>query len=500
MNTCCGAFRMMRHAFPHTLCLAGVLTFTAAGAGAQRDGAASTPSASIKTARGDTLTRDTLTFALRGSTRHAELFTLRVPEFRGQSTTSRRISLRWVRLASTATRPAAPLVFLAGGPGDAGTRAVSTMPREILDSLLAIGDVIALDQRATGRSEPLLNCAPDGQIPFDRALSSTQRDSVAQEVARRCLGQLTTRGVTLAGYTTAESVEDLESVRVALGVPAISLLGGSYGTHLGLAYLRRYPERVSRAVLAGVEGPDDTFKRPLLLDATFDRLSALVAADSMFRTRDDLRVVFDRVRRRLDSASVPVVLGGATVVVDAWDLQRFVTDALGDLRVMLALPSQLYVIDAGSYDVLARTAARMRQPRALNGMNLLMNCASGASAARRAQIDAERPSSRLGDVIDFPATASCRLDGLPRLDEAFRAPVRSAVAVLFVSGTLDGRTPPANVDALLPGFVNGRHLVIEHQSHSLMGDPAVVAATRRFLRGLDVPTARVSRTPPPFSR
>jgi len=452
------------------------------------------------TATSDSATRDTITFALRVGTVRAEVITLRVPEVRAQASTSRRITVRAIRFPTTAATPRAPLVFLAGGPGDAGTRAIGTMPPEMLDSLRAIGDVIAFDQRATGRSEPLLSCPPDGQVPFDQPLSGVQRDSIAQQVARRCLTYLRANGVSLSGYTTVESVQDLESLRVALGAPAISLLGGSYGTHLGLAYVQRHPDRVARAVLAGVEGPDDTFKRPQRVDAAFRHLAELVAADSTFRGRDHLEVVFDRVRKRLDSASVRLILGGAAVVVDAWDLQRFVSDALGDLRVMLGLPAQLYALDAGHYEVLARSAARMRQPRPTNGMNLLMNCASYASRARRSAIAAERAVSRLGTVIDFPATAVCDLDSLPRLDDAFRTPNRSDAAILFVSGTLDGRTPPGNVDALLPFFPNARHLVIEHQSHSLMGDADVSAATRRFLRGLDVPSARISRASPPFTR
>lgn len=452
------------------------------------------------TARNDSVARESMTFTLRTGTTPAELISLRVPEWRAQPTAGRRITVRAVRIPATTATPGAPLVFLAGGPGDAGTRAIVTMPLDILDSLRAIGDVIAFDQRATGRSEPLLHCPPDGQVPFDRPLSGPQRDSIARQVARRCLDHLIGNGITLSGYTTAESVEDLESLRVALGAPSISLLGGSYGTHLGLAYVQRHPDRVARAVLAGVEGPDDTFKRPSRVDAAFHHLAGIVAADSTFRGRDHLEVVFDRVRKRLDSASTRVVLGGAAVVIDGWDLQRFVSDALGDLRVLLGLPAQLHALDAGQYDALARSAARWRQPRPTNGMNLLMNCASYASRARRDAIAAEREKSRLGTVIDFPATSACEMDGLPRLDDAFRAPQRSDAAILFVSGTLDGRTPPTNVEALLPFFPNARHLVIEHQSHSLMGDPAVVAATRRFLRGLDVPSARISRAPPPFSR
>ncbi len=464
----------------------------------------------VRTSRGDLLHRDTVTFAVRGGSRSAEIATLRVPELHdlpgAASSTARTaqgtrwLALRWVRFASTAKRPMAPVIFLAGGPGDAGTRAFATMPVEILDSLRAIGDVIAFDQRGTGRSEPSMLCAPSGEVPLDIPLDSTQRDWMAQQSARHCLSQIAAQGIPLAGYTTAQSVEDLESVRIALGVPVVSLLGGSYGTHLGLAYVRKYPASVARVVLAGVEGPDDTFKRPQLVDAAFDSFAQLVATDSVFGARDDLRVVFDRIRQRLDTTPTRVALGGASVGVDAWDLRRLVTGALGDLRLLQVLPSQLHAIDGGNYETLGRSAAGSRRARPVNAMNLLMNCASGASPARRAQIEAERASSRLGDVIDFPATAMCRLDGLPRLADYFRDPARSEVAVLFVSGTLDGRTPPANVDALLPYFPNARHLVIENQSHSLMGDPDVFLATLRFLRGQDVPSARISRARPSFTR
>jgi pimeloyl-ACP methyl ester carboxylesterase len=67
------------------------------------------------------------------------------------------ITLRYVRFRTTAAQPSAPIVFLAGGPGDAATRAFAGMPRAILESLTAIGDVIAFDQRGTGTS--MVRCA-----------------------------------------------------------------------------------------------------------------------------------------------------------------------------------------------------------------------------------------------------------------------------------------------------------------------------------------------------
>ena len=80
------------------------------------------------------------------------------------------MTLRYVRFASTSARPGPPLVFLAGGPGDAATRAFRGMPREMLDRLRAVADVIAFDQRGTGTSEPAAVCPPGPPAPLDRPL------------------------------------------------------------------------------------------------------------------------------------------------------------------------------------------------------------------------------------------------------------------------------------------------------------------------------------------
>ncbi|MCA0374454.1 MAG: alpha/beta hydrolase [Gemmatimonadetes bacterium] len=467
----------------------------------------------VVTARGDSLRTDTITFAVQGNAMAAHLLTLRVPERRAAGATSRRITVRAVRIAAVrnvasrnAPAPngsvgapvvAAPIVFLAGGPGDAGTRALGTMPGPVLDSLRARGDLIALDQRGTGRSEPRLACVLSALDPT-LELTRAARDSAAGADATRCVAQLTAAGVDVRGWTTRESAEDIESLRVALGVPRVSLLGGSYGTHLGLAYLAAHPARTARVVLAGVEGPDDTFKRPARVDAVFDAFAALVDADTSRAGRPSIVATVDALRQRVADTPTRVPVGTTTVVVDGSTVQRFITDALGDARAMRQLPAQLDALAAGDLTALARTELRRRQGRPLDAMNLLMNCASGASADRRAQIVREAATSRLGDVIDAPTPAMC--DAIAEAVPA-RAPVlpaRMTTAVLFVSGTWDGRTPVANVDALLPRFPNGRHLVYEHLSHGLMGDAEAWQAMLRFLGGLDVASQRVRRPVPAF--
>jgi pimeloyl-ACP methyl ester carboxylesterase len=71
--------------------------------------------------------------------------------------------------------------------------------------------------------------------------------------------------------------------------------------------------------------------------------------------------------------------------------------------------------------------------------------------------------------------------GLPRLSDAFRSPIASRVPALFVSGTLDGRTPPSSAERIAKGFANGEVLVVADASHSLFREPAAMDAALAFL-------------------
>lgn len=101
----------------------------------------------------------------------------------------------------------APVVFLHGGPGSGCT----TAHRRFFDP--AHYRVILFDQRGCGRSKPA--------------------------------------GL-LDANTTAHLVDDLERLRMHLGIARWIVFGGSWGSSLALAYARRHAARVQALVLRGV--------------------------------------------------------------------------------------------------------------------------------------------------------------------------------------------------------------------------------------------------------
>lgn len=129
-----------------------------------------------------------------------------------------------------------------------------------------------------------------------------------------------------------------------------------------------------------------------------------------------------------------------------------------------------YDFDKGIYDSpyvkhFARLIAQQRLGELGSAMAFAMDCASFASKQRLARIKREGKESLLGDAPDFPFPEVCTAWGDLKLDESFRRPVQSNVKVLFLSGTLDGRTPPSNVEEILKGFPNASHVLIEGAGH-----------------------------------
>lgn len=380
------------------------------------------------------------------------------------------LRLAFVRFRSTAATPGAPIVFLAGGPGDAATRALAGMPPALLDRLRSIGDVIAFDQRGTGRSEPrALQCVPGQGLPLDRAPSVQHMLAVYAPSIENCLSRVQAAGVLVSGLTTEESADDIDGLRRALGATTVSLLAGSYGTHLALAFAARHARQLERAALLGVEGPDDTFKLPSRVDSVI----AAIAAAKRPTLVQDIRTLRARLAESPATHAAP---SGQRIVLSEWDVQRWIAESLDTVREIDAMVAAIPDLLEERYSVLAQWAARSRMPRSFNIMNLAMNCASYATAPRLARIAREAHSSLLGTTVDLPLPELCDMKVWPRLPDRFRAPVAGNQQILMVSGTLDGRTPPSNAVDIARKLPNGKSLVLDGVSHDLFGDARAMDA------------------------
>jgi len=423
----------------------------------------------------------------------AELGRLLVPENR-RNPASALIELAFIRIKSTAERPGPPLVVLAGGPGVPGSewaRFGAFMPW--FEELRAAGDIILLDQRGTGLSNPRLDCLERLDLPLDQP---GDRETFLRNMNERCQQAADfwrRQGVDLAGYTTEESADDVDALRQALGLDQICLYGASYGSHLALATIRRHGAHIARAVIALVEGPDHTIKLPSNTQRQLEQLATLVRADPHLSQRiPDLlglmRSVLERLERQPVEVSVTDKASGeqVRVALGKFDAQRATASDLGDRKALQRLPARYYAMSRGDFSWLAEATLNARRDWLGNAMSYVMDCASGASPERMERIQREAAQALLGDVMDLPFPYVSAAWGSPDLGAAFRSPITSDVPTLFISGSLDGRTPPGNVEEILPGFANSQHVIVEGGTHStakLVAVPAVRALMAAFLRG-----------------
>ena len=418
-----------------------------------------------------------------GRTVAAEIGRFRVPENRDRPD-GRTIGLAFVRFPSTSPTPGPPIVYLAGGPGGAGTDAASGTRFDLFQALRSVADVVAFDQRGTGLSDRVPDCPFETDVPLDRPVDRDAQAAAMAETTRQCAAHWRRLGVDLAAYHTEASADDLDALRQALGADRVSLWAISYGTHLALSAIRRHPGAVARAVLAGVEGPDHTLKLPSHQQALLEQVAARHAAEHPDAPPflADVEAVLDALRQ---SPAVVEVAGG-TVAVGAFDVQALAANMLGGPETSMQLPAMFAAMRAGDFSAVAPWVVWTKGPRGVDAMSAAVDAASGASLWRRARIASEARQTLLGDAINFPAPAQAEALGVPDLGPTFRTPVVSDVPVLFVSGTLDGRTPVANADEVAAGFPNGAHVVIEGAGHSdplFLSSPLILERMRTFFDG-----------------
>jgi pimeloyl-ACP methyl ester carboxylesterase len=247
----------------------------------------------------------------------------------------RKIALNVLVLPSISPRPAADPVFvLAGGPGQAAAGVVKAAG-DYLIKLHPDRDLVFVDQRGTGESNPL-NCTPAGNRD-DMVRYFTEGVNI--ENLRECRAQLEkTANLTL--YTSAIAMDDLDEVRAALGYEKINLLGGSYGTYAAFVYMRQHPDRVRTAVLEGVTTPDVKILLPFArgVEHSLERLFSDCAADKDCNAAfPNLRVEFKELTAKVEKQ--PAVFESTNLINGKREHITLSRNVFGEqIRTMLYIP------------------------------------------------------------------------------------------------------------------------------------------------------------------
>ncbi len=368
-----------------------------------------------------------------------------------------------------------PVFFLAGGPGQAATEHAATIDATLRE-VRKQRDVILVDQRGTGKSNALACLDARGKALLPEKMDTDP--AALADYARQCAQSLTAKADPRF-YTTTQAVQDLETVRAALGVASINLLGVSYGTRVAQQYAATYPKRTRALVLDGVV-PNDlvvggefahTFENALALQAAQCR--KLPACQRRYAT--DMRAQLRGVLTTLKATPVEVEYRDPTTSQSK--RETLTADTVTGLAFMFSyapqtaalLPLVIDEADHGRYAPLMSLAQLMTKSvgaQMSHGMQWSVICAEDADRSRE---DASAADTVLGADVARLFFAACPQWPTGKRPAAFNAPLKSSLPTLLLSGELDPVTPPRYGERVLKGLSQGRHQVLRGQGHNVSG-------------------------------
>ena len=170
----------------------------------------------------------------------------------------RQITLALSRVPHTAKKYQGPLLVNPGGPGGSGLTFAGFIASGLPKAVAARYDVIGFDPRGVGASKPALNCRPGyfnpvrpDSVPSTPAIEKANLERV-KSFAAACGRKYAS---VLPYIDTVSAVQDMDSIRRALGAKRINYFGYSYGTYLGAVYAKLFPHQVRRLVLDSIVDP-----------------------------------------------------------------------------------------------------------------------------------------------------------------------------------------------------------------------------------------------------
>jgi pimeloyl-ACP methyl ester carboxylesterase len=396
-----------------------------------------------------------------------------------------------------------PIVFLEGGPGAPALQDTDALAEIAFGDALETRDLIVIDQRGVGLSQPSLNCPEVQAFASDggaAALSDETYETTFLNALEACIDRLRNdEDIDLSTYTSAQNAADVMGVLHALGYRRANLYGLSYGARLALTIIRDFGNtgEIRSAVLGGVYGPEaDALQVPVGLAERLDLLFNACAADPTCNSRygdlrADLQMLLARPQR--------------TTILEG------LLDALGSADTIARVPSRISAAVRGDDTLVADgLQARRQELESLAwGMNAAVQCQDEflliAPEDQVADAAAVRPGYE-GLALRFPESSPtmpqwCAEHNFIAGGAEENAPVSSdAVPVLAISGRFDPFTPPEWADRATLHFGTRYLVTLQSAGHdTALSSVCSIAIVSAFvIDPTHAPESSCASEPPAF--
>ncbi len=351
-----------------------------------------------------------------------------------------------------------PLYLLAGGPG----QAASDLARLLnpLRKLNRSRDIVLVDRRGAGRSN-----AFDCGLGDEDLITQMDHFVASLEECRSTAGE---RPLTI---NSRQTVDDLETVRQALGHERISLWGGSWGTRTALLYQQWYPQSLQSLVLDGVAPIESrVFLAAQAAESALQQLEQACSADPVCADFGNWRGELDLLLANWSDEQAhnfpdPFTGAPAEVPVEDWIVASAVRTALYDPAAAALLPFAVHQASRGNYAPLsgifglfARTESAMSM-----GLTFSVACAEELNRISADDIASDSADTFIGDSFIRTFVEGCKVWPVP--EQPYEKPQVREHPVLLISGSADPITPPDYAENDLDYLPHRQHLVVDGGGH-----------------------------------
>lgn len=452
-----------------------------------------------------------------------------VPEFHKQESETT-LKLAFLRINSGKGPARSPLFILAGGPGETDIKPEMFLlfQKPLLGRILDERDIVLLDQRGAGHSQPLLDCPELYSLPWvatRKGLDEAGATRLQAATLQACRDGFEAQGLHLDAFNSVESAADVDAARRALGYERIVYYGGSYAAQLGQHVMREHPGILEGVVLDGANALSrKTWVEDRALDAQWgiDNLAKLCEANEKCRAAYDIpRLLSDalalfgdgtRSYTYVDPADPKVTLG---LRLTKADLVNLVYAKQGTAIGSFSLPAILDQLNKGGVgsmlEILGRDAgARIVASRSARegGMAFLMHLAVVCSDDPVHSVDDVNTKGvgeyarTFGRNAAETYAALCPLLHVKELPPSTDVNVRTSVPALLLAGDLDVATPSSRTREVADALPNSTFVLFHGRTHVQIAG-ANVCAAQMMTQFVHDPTSRLetscSKGPSPYS-
>lgn len=340
-------------------------------------------------------------------------------------------------------------------------------------------ELILLDQRGSGHSEPSLACPEVDAVAADLVAGPLSSDAVRntlREAIAACRDRLAGGGVRPEAYTLAAAAEDLEDLRLALGVPTWNLISWGTASRLLLEYVRRHPQPARALVLGSPQFPE----RDPISEAAGDFNNAFravaetcSASKECDRRYPNLQRTLSQAVAALERSPVSASMHGNDVVVDGAALVRVIRGLVSshDTEAFGQVPRIVHRALHGEVEAVASKLAAdsgmcigylplCDEPVSL-GTYLSFTCLDSPTSLKRAGVHA----GAFGK--SNPYWTACRAWGIGQGDHP--APVTTDVPSLVLRGEYDAFSPLDLVRRAEANMPNAHVVLVPEFGHDVFG-------------------------------